>query len=521
MAKKAYVVLKLKDEFSKPLKVAEKGTKEYEKTVTLANKRLKKFSTTLKNDVAKAAATASKALGAASIAVVTAGVKYNAQMQDYMSNFKVMLGSEEEATKKVNELKKMAAKTPFEMGDLADGTKTLLAFGIESDKTTDTLRMIGDVSLGNAEKMKSLANAYGKVASQGKLTGQELNMMIDAGFNPLNLIAEKTGESMEELRKRMSKGEISVKEVEDAFKKATSEGGQFYKGMEEGSNTFNGRLSTIKDNLSALAGTISGPIFDALTNTVFPKAIAWLEKVQEQPEMITNKINALLPVVGAFASALAAFKIINTISNAIKVWKGVTQAYAIAQGLANTTMLASPLTWIVIGIAAVVAAAIALWRNWDKVCAFAGKLKEKLKVLIKPIEKIVGVFQSLVGWVKDTVLALKDFLGLNTNKKVTVETENNVTTKGKDRKPSKGPRHALGTTYFAGGLTGFSEGGRAEQAIFPSGTQIIPADKVGKNDNKSITVNLTIQGNVIGNKAYMEEVGNYIAKRVSIAAANI
>lgn len=83
-------------------------------------------------------------------AAVVAGVKYNAAMEMYTANFKTMLGSEEDAIAKVNELKKMGASTPFEMADLAKATTTLLAFGVAGSKSTDVLTMLGDVSLGNA-----------------------------------------------------------------------------------------------------------------------------------------------------------------------------------------------------------------------------------------------------------------------------------------------------------------------------------------------------------------------------------
>ena len=85
----------------------------------------------------------------------------------------------------------------------------------------------------------------------------------------------------------------------------------------------------------------------------------------------------------------------------------------------------------------------------------------------------------------------------------------------------KGKNKALGTTYFAGGRTGFNELG-PEAAILPSGTQIIPADKVGKSfGGGSVVVSVTVQGNVIGNREYMEETGDYIARRLLAAMGNV
>ena len=234
---------------------------------------------------AKAFAVGIAAIATAASAVAVAGFKvgfeFNKEMESYTSNFKVMLGSQEEAVKKVTEIKKMAASTPFSLGDLADGTKTLLAFGATSESSAKMLKMTGDISLGNAEKFQTLNNALGKTISLGKLTGKEYQQMVTAGFNPLAVISEKTGESMEQLQKRMSKGKISAEELAQAMETATSEGGKFYKGMEEASKTTEGFISTLKDNARALVGDIMTPITEAIRTNVLPTAINYVARLQE------------------------------------------------------------------------------------------------------------------------------------------------------------------------------------------------------------------------------------------------
>ena len=182
--------------------------------------------------------------------VVKSGVDYNATMESYLTNFKVMLGNEEAAATKLSEIRKMAAATPFSLSDLTEGTQTLLQFGIAADDTTGVLQRLGDISLGNAEKLQTLTRAYGKMSSAQKVTLENVNMMIDAGFNPLNQICDATGESMSDLYKRISDGKVSFSELEAAVEAATSQGGQFYNGMLEASQTFSGRMSTLKDNVS-------------------------------------------------------------------------------------------------------------------------------------------------------------------------------------------------------------------------------------------------------------------------------
>ena len=198
--------------------------------------------------------------------VVKSGVDYNATMESYLTNFKVMLGSEEAAATKLSEIRKMAASTPFSLDDLTSGTQTLLQFGIAADDTTGVLQRLGDISLGNAEKLQTLTRAYGKMSSAQKVTLENVNMMIDAGFNPLNQICDATGESMSDLYKRISDGKVSFSELEAAGEAATSQGGQFYNGMLEASQTFNGRLSTLTDNTKALLGALSDSLYSSLSD---------------------------------------------------------------------------------------------------------------------------------------------------------------------------------------------------------------------------------------------------------------
>lgn len=243
--------------------------------------------------------------------------EYNTQMQTYEVNFKTMLGSAEAAQIKMAELKQYAAKTPFAFGDLADATQTMLAFGLTSEKSALALRHLGDISLGDANKLKSLTLAFSQISSTGKLAGQDLLQMINAGFNPLKIIAEETGAAYADLKAVMSgektsedfqlRMEAARREVEDlgvnasqsaimlaqigkdgmisadmvaaAMRIATSEGGAFYKALENASTTAKGQISTIKDSWDMLAGKVTGGVFDQLSTNVLPKVITWLDEL--------------------------------------------------------------------------------------------------------------------------------------------------------------------------------------------------------------------------------------------------
>ena len=242
--------------------------------------------------------------------VVKSGVDYNATMESYLTNFKVMLGSEEAAATKLSEIRKMAASTPFSLDDLTSGTQTLLQFGIAADDTTGVLQRLGDISLGNAEKLQTLTRAYGKMSSAQKVTLENVNMMIDAGFNPLNQICDATGESMSDLYKRISDGKVSFSELEAAVEAATSQGGQFYNGMLEASQTFSGRMSTLKDNVSALPGELTSGLFAALGELVVKLnevVVSFLDS-DEKMAQLKETIGIATAVVAAAGAAFAGYK---------------------------------------------------------------------------------------------------------------------------------------------------------------------------------------------------------------------
>ena len=186
------------------------------------------------------------------LGIGAAAVKAAADMEIQEAAFETMLGSAEKAKTLLTDLNDLAAKTPFQLTDLANATKTMLAFGIENEKVLPNLRMLGDIAGGDAEKLRSLTLAFSQIQSTGRLMGQDLLQLINAGFNPLQIIAEKTGKTMAELKKDMENGAISADMVSDAFKTATSEGGRFFGGMERASLTLKGQFSTLLDNMMML-----------------------------------------------------------------------------------------------------------------------------------------------------------------------------------------------------------------------------------------------------------------------------
>lgn len=196
------------------------------------------------------------------------GIQYEKQAQSAEKAFEVFLGSAEDAKKMVEELRTVAKETPLEFAGVRDAAVLLSNFNVTADQLVPTIEMLSDISKGNQQAFQSLALAYGQANSAGRLMGQDLLQMINAGFNPLNIIAQKTGESMSDLKKRMEAGKVSMTEVTEAFKSATSEGGKFFEMSAKQMDTLAGAESNLKDKTDAYLGSVvqvfSGPLKDGM-----------------------------------------------------------------------------------------------------------------------------------------------------------------------------------------------------------------------------------------------------------------
>lgn len=236
------------------------------------------------------------------------GLKYNSMMENYTADFTTLLQDATKAQQKVEELRKLDLVSPLDMNTLAGATKTMLSFGVAEDEVGSKLTELTDISMGNAERMNSLALAYAQIRSVGKLTMIDLRQMANQGFNPLKVVAEKTGVAIGDLQDFMSygkpselmqesikaaneeverlgvnasegakmlaqmgeEGQISADIVSRAITIATSEGGQYFKAAENAAKTLTGQLSMLKGGVNKLIGSGFQPMSEALTEDILP-----------------------------------------------------------------------------------------------------------------------------------------------------------------------------------------------------------------------------------------------------------
>lgn len=176
-----------------------------------------------------------------------------ANMDQMKVAFSSMLQSEPKANKLLEDIVKFAQQTPYGVTQLTELSKQLIAYGFGAEEIIPTLDMLGNVASGvGKDKMPQIIYAFGQIRAAGKLTGQDLLQLINAGFNPLQIISEKTGESMTSLKKKMSEGLITFKDVEGAFKSATSEGGRFFNLMQKQTKAVAGQMDRFGDSVDQL-----------------------------------------------------------------------------------------------------------------------------------------------------------------------------------------------------------------------------------------------------------------------------
>lgn len=213
----------------------------------------------------------------------------SAAFEQLAISFRVMTGSAQTGQELTDAIIKLGAETPMTAQQLSKAAQLLLSFGESAENIIPDLKLLGDITGGEVNRFNQLSLAFAQVGANGRLMGQDFLQMVNAGFNPLQIISQKTGKSMGELRKEMEEGRISFQMVAQAMKDAASEGGRYFGLMEQQSQSLNGRLSTLGDTWQQVAksiGDVFAPAAKAAVNALISlgeatqKSIEWLKSEQ-------------------------------------------------------------------------------------------------------------------------------------------------------------------------------------------------------------------------------------------------
>ena len=262
-------------------------TSEYDKNVDKATKKGKYLGNTLGTKLASAAKIGAQAImaaataaGAAVAGLAKVGIEYNAQIETYTMGLTTLLGSAEEAQKAIENIKQDAARTPFDVASLVQANQLLIGAGVSASDARNTIIALGDaVSAtggGSAELARMAANLQ-QIKNVGQATAIDIKQFANAGINIYKVMADYLGTTTEQV-KNVS---IGYDDLSAALIKAASAGGMFEGSMQRQSQTFNGIVSTLKDNVKTLIGEVFQPLSSKLTREILPQANKYLQELAD------------------------------------------------------------------------------------------------------------------------------------------------------------------------------------------------------------------------------------------------
>lgn len=190
---------------------------------------------------------------------ISSGIEYNAQIEKYTTGFTNMLGSAEAAQQVMSQIQEDAAKTPFDVESLTKANQYLISAGENASYARSTIMALGDAvsaTGGGNDELNRMAQNLQQIANTGKATTADIKQFAYAGIDVYGILADYTGKSTAEVQKMT----ISYDLLTQALQAASEEGGRYYNSMDTQSQTMNGRVSTLKDNVKQLAGLMTGDL---------------------------------------------------------------------------------------------------------------------------------------------------------------------------------------------------------------------------------------------------------------------
>ena len=190
---------------------------------------------------------------------ISSGIEYNAQIEKYTTGFTNMLGSAEAAQQVMSQIQEDAAKTPFDVESLTKANQYLISAGENASYARNTIMALGDAvsaTGGGNDELNRMAQNLQQIANTGKATAVDIKQFAYAGIDVYGILADYTGKSTTEVQNMT----ISYDLLTQALQAASEEGGRYYNSMDTQSQTMNGRVSTLQDNVKQLAGLLTGDL---------------------------------------------------------------------------------------------------------------------------------------------------------------------------------------------------------------------------------------------------------------------
>ncbi len=308
------------------------------------------------------------------------------EFQQLEISLQTILGSKEKADRLLAEVVQLAAKTPFSLQEVGQGTKQLLAYGFGAGQVTDTLRRLGDVAAGLSIPLGDLTYLYGTTRTQGRLFAKDFQQFLGRGIPITAELAKQFGVLESEVTDLVSAGKVGFKEVEMAINALTNEGGTFFNLMEKQSASITGKVSNLGDAFDRMYNSI-GQSNEGVISDTLDTLILLVDNYQD----VLDILEVLAITYGTYRAALiltsVASKTLAAANAGLTVTTILQQKWTLlaarAQAILNTTMLANPFVAAATALSAVVAALIVFNKNNEEAVEISEDFKNAVRDEIK------------------------------------------------------------------------------------------------------------------------------------------
>ena len=240
--------------------------------------------------------------------IARAGVEFNAKMEQYQTAFTTLLGDADAAAAAMERIREDAARTPFDVDSLTQANQALISAGLSADQArNDVLNLANAIAAtggGSAELSRMAANMQ-QIQNTGKATAMDIRQFANAGINIYGLLADSMGVTTAEAAEM----DVTYEQLAAALQHAADAGGMYEGAMEAQSQTFTGRLSTLKDNVTQLEGALTQDLFSQLSNTALPMVMDWVATLLEAAQTggIEGAIKAAKGILGGLVKKFGDF----------------------------------------------------------------------------------------------------------------------------------------------------------------------------------------------------------------------
>lgn len=324
-------------------------------------------------------------------AILKGGIEYNAQMQTFNTRLTTLTGSAEGAEKVLSQIKKDALTTPFDVASLTQAESLLLSTGMSADDVREDILALGDsisASGGGNAELQRMAYNLQQVKNLGKASSVDIKQFAMAGIDIYGILADSMGIT----RGEASELDVTYEMLSKALRKANSEGGKYYKAMENQSKTYKGAMSNLDESLQVLKGTLSEGLFNAISKLI-PKLTSLFEWLGKNKTIVIGITLPLLTLINVFGGFILLGKIASLFS---ALW---------------AVMLANPIGVVIALLSSLVVGITYLWKHCEGFRNFVTNVMSAIgSIVTTAINGIINTFRGIINFIKGVWGGIKTLL---------------------------------------------------------------------------------------------------------------